>query len=44
LKRSADSFLKHYNHSKVIFLTREGKEIDVINERVGVFPAQAALF
>ncbi len=44
LKRSAESFLKRYNHSKVIFITREGKESDVINDRMGVFPAQAALF
>lgn len=44
LKRSADSFLKHYNHSKVLFLTREGKESEVINDRIGIFPAQAALF
>jgi predicted AAA+ superfamily ATPase len=44
LKRSADSFLKHYNHSKVLFLTREGRDSEVINDRVGVIPIQAALF
>ncbi len=44
LKRSAESFLKRYNHSKVIFVTREGKESDVISDRIGIFPAQAALF
>lgn len=44
LKRSADSFLRCYNHSKVVFLTQEGKNSEVINDRIGVFPAQAALF
>ncbi|MBI3557871.1 MAG: ATP-binding protein [Deltaproteobacteria bacterium] len=44
LKRSADSFLKRYNHSKVLFLTREGKQSEALNDRIGVFPAQAALF
>lgn len=44
LKRSAESFLKRYNHSKVLFLTREGKESDLITDRIGVFPAQAVLF
>lgn len=44
LKRSADSFLKNFGNSKVIFITREGKDIDVIHERIGVAPAQMALF
>ena len=44
LNRSADSFLKKYNHSKVLFLTREGKSVEILNERVGIFPAQVALF
>ncbi len=44
LKRSADSFLKNYNHSKVLFITREGNHSAVVNDRIGVVPAQAALF
>ncbi len=44
LKRSAESFLKIYNHSKVIFVTRDGIDYDAISDRIGVVPAQAALF
>ncbi len=44
LKRSAESFLKRYNHSKVVFVTREGTCSETINDRIGVFPAQTALF
>ncbi len=44
LKRSAESFLKRYNHSKVLFLTREGKTFDTINDRIAIVPAQVALF
>ncbi|MBI4403313.1 MAG: ATP-binding protein, partial [Deltaproteobacteria bacterium] len=44
LKRSADSFLKRYNHSKVLFLTREGNKSEVFNDRLALFPVQAALF
>ncbi|MGK5087553.1 AAA family ATPase [Bdellovibrionota bacterium FG-2] len=43
-KRSADSFLKHYNHSKVLILTREGKISEALNDRIGIFPMQLALF
>jgi predicted AAA+ superfamily ATPase len=44
LKRSAESFLKAYNHSKVIFVTREGNVCDAVNERIGIVPTQIALF
>lgn len=44
LRRSADSFLKRYNHSKVVFVTREGNQSDALNDRVGIVPAQIALF
>ncbi|MBI1861549.1 MAG: ATP-binding protein [Deltaproteobacteria bacterium] len=44
LKRSADSFLKTYNHSKVLFLTRAGTTCEALSDRVGVLPVQTALF
>ncbi len=44
LRRSAESFLRRYNHSKVLFVTREGHVAEVLTDRIAVFSAQAALF
>ncbi|MBI3533884.1 MAG: AAA family ATPase [Deltaproteobacteria bacterium] len=44
LRRSADSFLKHYGRSKVLFITRTGKESEILNDRIALVPAQVALF
>jgi predicted AAA+ superfamily ATPase len=44
LKRSAESFLKRYSRSKVLFITRYDKEVDIVNDRIGIIPSQIALF
>ncbi len=44
LKASADSFLKNYNHSKVLFISVGQKKAEYISERMAIVPAEIALF
>jgi hypothetical protein len=41
---SAGSFLKHYEHSKVIFVSFDGMEAEVIDSRTAIVPVEIALY
>lgn len=41
---SAESFLKKYEHARVVFLLRDGNQYETLSERMAVLPLCAALF